>query len=189
VCHRFQARDCRTTTGFSLKRGPQKELLSITVRTLANKILQFDGLHPSTTIRDVKLLIESEHNVPAALQTLNLLDKSLDDQRAFDQCGITNGTVVTLVMNLRKPMIYLFGKLTGNDLNGTWVKDSTGTQNIEVRLSLDRAWELAVMNPSMKISSGDYVQSATWSVDANSYGRLLDRASGQAMSCLFWDGL
>jgi hypothetical protein len=143
-----------------LKRGSQKELLSINVRTLGNKILQFDGLYSSTTIKDVKLLIQADHNVPAALQRLNLFDKPLNNQQMLDQCGITDGTVVNLIMHLRKPMIYLVGLEQIYGSNGS-LHPNPKSQNIEVRLSLDRAWELCVLHKSMKLSPVHYVQSAT----------------------------
>jgi hypothetical protein len=187
VYHCSPAKYRRATATFSPSRGGDKELLSITVRTLGNKILQLNGFYPSTNVRDIKLLIESKHNVPATLQTLSLLDKPLDDQKTFDQCGITNGAVINLAMNLRKPMIYLFGP--GIYLEGRLQSDSIGTQNVEVRLSLDRAWELSILHPSMRIYSRDYVQSVTWTVDVKPNGALLDHSSGSEMSYLFWDGL
>jgi hypothetical protein len=155
---------------------------------LADKLMHFDGLHPSTIIKDVKLLIESKYGVPAALQRLYLL-KPLDDQKTLGQCGIANGTVVNFTVNLRKPLIYFYVSYYMRDSRGYQAENTEGIKNIEVKLTLDRAWELSIVYPSMEISSGDHVQSVTWNVDAKRDGTLFDYSSQREATYIYWDGL
>jgi hypothetical protein len=136
------------------KQPPPHEPLSITVRTMTNEVMWFDELCPSTTIHDIKALIETQLNVPAALQRLDLRGKPLSDQRTFEQCNITNGTAVNLTSSLRKSMIYLREHSNIKLSNGGQRDNPNGTQNIEVRLSVNRAWELSiVLHPAEVLST------------------------------------
>jgi hypothetical protein len=170
------------------KRLDLEEPLSITVHTTTNEIMQFDNLYPSTTIKDIKALIEAQYNVPTALQRLDLLGKALSDHKTFEQCDIINGTAVNLALSVRKSMIFLFGS-PGFPSNDGWEDPPDGTQNIEVRLSLNRAWELSIVLPSANVSTSDFVQSVNWTLDARPDGTLYDREAGVEISYLFWDGL
>jgi hypothetical protein len=176
------------TTSLSLRRGLRKDPVSINIQTFANTFVQFDGLNPSTTIADIKLLIQAKHGVPAALQTLNHSGKTLDDQNTLDQSGISNGAVVSLTTHLRKPMIHLFKRWWGV-IGGSCSFYFADLQGMEVQLSLDQAWELSMMYPSMKSPPGNYVQSAKWTVDLQKDGALFDHDSGKELMYLFWDGL
>jgi prepilin-type processing-associated H-X9-DG protein len=155
--------------------------LSITVCT-TNRHLPFDGLYPSTTILDLKLLIQHHHKVPAALQKVKLFGNLLDDQKTFEQCNITDGTVVDLILSLRRSMIYLLGRYDSGS-------GSESTKGVKVELSLNRAWEISLLRPTMKVSPSDYVQSVTWTMDAKYQGTLTKPGSTKEMFYICWDGL
>jgi hypothetical protein len=151
--------------------------------------MRFDGLYPSTIIKDVKILIEDKYDVPSALQNLELLKKPLDDQTTLDQCGITNGAVVDFTVNFREPLIYFCVPVEVVDRYSDVVPNPEGTKHVEVKLTLDRAWEMSIAHPSMEISSRAYVQSVTWTLDARLDGTLIDCNSLREATYLFWDGL
>jgi hypothetical protein len=174
---------------FSGKRLPPEEPFSIIVRTMTNEVMRFDRMHPSTTIKDIKTLIETQHNVPIALQKLDLLGQPLGDRRTLEQCDITNGTAVNLTLGLRQSMIYLTGRSYVRLSKSNVQHTPNGTQNIKVQLSLNRAWELSVIFHSSGYLSRDFIQSMSWTVDASSNGMLHNHDSGIDMPCLFWDGL
>jgi hypothetical protein len=155
---------------------------------MANEVMQFDDLYPSTTIKDIKTLIGTQHNVPTALQRLDLLGKPLSDHKTFEQCDIMNGTAVNLTLISRTSMIYLLGCFYSL-VNGSRLYTPAGTDNIEVQLSLNRAWELSMVLPSAKVLSNDFVQSVGWTLDAEPDGTLHDHGTGSEMLYLFWDGL
>jgi hypothetical protein len=156
------------------------EPLSITIRTTTYKYLSFNCLGSSTTILDLKTLIQCQHRVPVVLQSLTLFGKILDDKKTLEQHGITDGAIIDLATNMRNSVICLLGS---NRATGA------GTKDIKVELSLNRAWEISLLRPSMKVSSSDYAQSVTWTVDAKHDGTLLDHESGKEMPHLHWDGL
>jgi hypothetical protein len=178
----------RYSTVSPFKRVRHKEPISIIVRTLENKRMQFDGLDPATTIQAIKLLIQARHSVPAALQWLGLSGKPLDDQKTLDHCGITDNTVVDFTVRSRKTMLYL---ILGQPYwsGHSWRYTYKSTQGIKVRLALDHALDISILHPSIKPVSGDYVQSVTWSVDLQSDGTLLEHNSGNQVTYLSWDGL
>jgi hypothetical protein len=183
-----QAKSRLTASILSGRRPAPEEPISITVRTMANRVMQFDDLYPSTTIKDIKTLIETQHNVPTALQRLDLLGKPLSDQKTFEQCDIMNGTAVNLTLISRTSMIYL-SERSRILVNGNWQNTPNGTQNIEVQLSMNRAWELSIVLPSVKKNSNDFIQSVSWTLDAKPSGLLHDHDTGIDISYLFWDDL
>jgi hypothetical protein len=186
----FSAKVRYAPAGFPLRRVRHKGPLSLTVRTLENKRMQFDDLDPSTTIKAVKLLIQSRHSVPAALQRLNLAENPLDDQKTLDQCGITDETVVDFTVHSRKSMIYLLMRQQCRNDWGNLYYQYGSAEGIEIQLSLDHTLEISTLHPFMKILPGEYVKSVKWSVDLKSSDMaLLDRSSGKEVMCLFWDGL
>ncbi|KAG9120686.1 hypothetical protein FRC07_003720 [Ceratobasidium sp. 392] len=52
---------------------------SIFVRTISLKLLEFNNVSPSLTVRSFKALIQTQLNLPATLQSLGLMGKHLDD--------------------------------------------------------------------------------------------------------------
>jgi hypothetical protein len=150
--------------------------------------MHFDGLDPSTTVKDIKLLVQAQISVSAYFQRLSLLDNVLDDLKTLDQCGVTGKTIFELTTNLRKPMIYIIRPQGGSWYDGNFFYTNGIFQGIEVQLSLDRTWELSILHPSMKISPGDYVQSINWTIDLRSNKTLFDRNLGREVMYLFWDG-
>jgi hypothetical protein len=116
-------------------------------------------------------LIQAKCGVLAAFQKLDYSARVLDDQNTLDQSGITNEAVVGLSTNLRKPMIYLFGRGYVTSRGYTSVGYLV-FQGMQVQLSLDRAWEFSMMHPSTNTPPGDYVQTAKWTVDLQKDGTL-----------------
>ncbi|KAG8736601.1 hypothetical protein FRC10_009136 [Ceratobasidium sp. 414] len=99
---------------------------------MSHKVLKFDNLHRSTKIKDIKSLIEAQYGVPAALQKLDLSDGVLGDTVTLAQSGIISSKTLGLSLDTRHTMIYLFASRD----QGRVLK------KVEVKLSLDRAWEL-----------------------------------------------
>ncbi|KAG9122325.1 hypothetical protein FRC07_001360 [Ceratobasidium sp. 392] len=162
-----------------------RKTCSVTLRTPSLKLVKFKGLHSSTTIRDVKFLIETRYGVPAALQKLclfNILPRYLGDSNTLTQCHVASSKIVDVLVQARKSMIYL---LPGGSQSSRGLSYS----NVEVQVSLNRSWELANLRPATEGELGDYFQSASWVVDVSGDGILLERGSKAELTYLFWDGM
>ncbi|KAG8712344.1 hypothetical protein FRC08_014722 [Ceratobasidium sp. 394] len=151
--------------------------VSVTVRTASHRILKFGDLPVSTRIKDIKSRIEVEHGIPAALQSFDLFGASLDDIDTLKQSSVARSKYLELSSRTRRTMIYLFAPSNHSLLN------------VQVKLCLDYAWELAALCPSAEVSDARYVQSVFWAVDVDKNGRLIDRNSQKELSCLTWDSL
>ncbi|KAG8739558.1 hypothetical protein FRC10_005447 [Ceratobasidium sp. 414] len=156
--------------------------VSITIRTPSHTLLDLDDLPASTKIGDVKSLIEHKHGMPATLQRLNLLGNPLDDSATLAQSDITFPTIADLTIIARQCMIYLH---PGTNQHNQFLS----YQNVGVKFSLNRAWELAALHRSAEILSKDYTQSVSWTVDVATDGVLTEHGSGTKLSYLFWDGV
>ncbi|KAG8716389.1 hypothetical protein FRC08_009522 [Ceratobasidium sp. 394] len=158
------------------------DTLMVSVRTTSQALLEFSYIRPSSTIGELKSLIETAYRVPAVLQRLNLLGQPLDNTKTLEQCKITNWTILDLHLNARQYMIYLYNDQTLQTSERFRHKD------VEVRLSLNRAWELSTLRPSIQTPAQDYPQSVSWTVDVG-WGALFDHGSNTETTCLFWDGI
>ncbi|KAG9075779.1 hypothetical protein FRC06_009891, partial [Ceratobasidium sp. 370] len=156
--------------------------LSITVRTPSQTLLELNDLRPSLNIKDVKHLIEATYGMPAALQRLDLLGKPLGDSMALSQFKGTPLPIVDLIVNARQSMICLF---PGRGRNGRY----PSYENIDIRLSLNRAWELAALRRSTEGLPKDHDQSVSWNIDVAQNGVLTEHGSQTKLTYLFWDGL
>ncbi|KAG9122326.1 hypothetical protein FRC07_001361 [Ceratobasidium sp. 392] len=165
-------------------------IISATVRTPSQKLLEFGDLRSTTTIREVKLLIETEHNVPAALQILRLATKHLDDSKTLAHYDISSSTIIDLIVNARKSMIYLIPGWEAPQAYGYQYGRRRATyQNVEVQLSLNQSWEVAAHRLSRGLPSKDYIHTAAWTVDVAPDKRLWEQSSKAEMTYLFWDGI
>ncbi|KAG9121642.1 hypothetical protein FRC07_002331 [Ceratobasidium sp. 392] len=144
--------------------------IAVTLRTPSLKLVKFKGLHSSTTVRDVKFLIETRYGIPAALQKLCLFNI------------LPSSKIVDVLVQARKSMIYL---LPGSSQSSRGLSYS----NVEVQVSLNRSWELANLRPATEKELEDYFQSASWVVDVSGDGILLERGSKAELTYLFWDGM
>ncbi|KAG9075624.1 hypothetical protein FRC06_009980, partial [Ceratobasidium sp. 370] len=126
---------------------------SITIHTPSYRVLEFRDLGVATTIKDVKSLIEAEHGIPAALQSLELAGKRLDDMKTLQQSGVTDSRACDLSLRTRQTMIYLFAPSDKGASRKRVLKA------IDVQLSLDRAWELAALYPGTSPKS--FIQSVS----------------------------
>ncbi|KAG8736499.1 hypothetical protein FRC10_009233 [Ceratobasidium sp. 414] len=158
---------------------PRQASVPITIRTPSHKVLKFGNLRGSTKIKDVKSLIEAQYRIPADLQRLNLSGQGLDDMNTLEQSGVTRSKTLDLSLDTRHTMIYLFASLDQNRV----LKD------VQVKLSLDRAWELAALYPFEEDSHKQYIQSVSWTVDVGEDWKLFDSGSQKQLSCLTWDGM
>ncbi|KAG9080592.1 hypothetical protein FRC06_006386 [Ceratobasidium sp. 370] len=157
-------------------------ILAISVRTTSQALLELSDLRPSSTISDLKSLIEMAYRVPAVLQRLDLHGQPLDDAKTLEQCKISDWTILDLYLNARQYMIYLYPDPTLS------TSERFCHRNVEVKLSLNRSWELADLRPSRKAPLNDYAQSVSWTVDV-APGALLDKGSSVELTCLYWDGM
>ncbi|KAG8710942.1 hypothetical protein FRC08_016525 [Ceratobasidium sp. 394] len=160
--------------------GPS-DTFSITVRTASQQLLKLDKICSLSTVGDVKSLIETTYNVPAILQRLDLHGQPLDDSKTLEQCKITDWTILDLHLNARQYMISFYPDLT---LQTT---ERFRHKGVEVKLSLNRAWELAALRPSRESLPKDYSQCVSWTVDVT-WGELFDHDSYIQLAHLFWDG-
>ncbi|KAG9121643.1 hypothetical protein FRC07_002332 [Ceratobasidium sp. 392] len=164
---------------------------SATVRTASQKLLEFRDLRSTTTIREVKLLIEMEHNVPTALQSLRLAAKHLDDSKTLAHYYTSDSMIIDLIINARKCMIYLIpGWERIQDDEGYLDHLVRATyRSVEVQLSLNQSWELAAHRLSRDAPSKDYIHTVSWIVDILPGKPLLEQSLQAEMNCLFWDGM
>ncbi|KAG8739949.1 hypothetical protein FRC10_004976 [Ceratobasidium sp. 414] len=158
------------------------ETISITIRTASQALLKLGDLRSSSTIGNVKSLIETTYNVPAVLQRLDLLGITLVNTKTLGQYDITDWTILDLHLNARQSMIFFWPDPNIQNSGRFLHKD------VEVTLSLNRSWELATLRPSGEAPIKDYAQSVSWTVDV-AYYELLDHSSNAELSHLFWDGM
>ncbi|KAG8716388.1 hypothetical protein FRC08_009521 [Ceratobasidium sp. 394] len=156
--------------------------IRVTVRPASQELLNLGDFRSSSTIGDIKSLIETTYRVPAILQRLDLLGQPLDDAKTLEQCRITDWTILDLYLNARQSMIYLYPD------PGLQTSERFRHKDIKVQLSLNRAWELAALRPSIGAPLQEYSQAVSWTVDVAS-GGLLDHSSNTEVTCLFWDGI
>ncbi|KAG9079079.1 hypothetical protein FRC06_007965, partial [Ceratobasidium sp. 370] len=149
----------------------------IDVNTVPPRILICGQFGISDTIKSVKSHIEYVYEIPAALQKLSHCGKLLDDTKTLEQSGVTDSQTVGLSLDTRQTMIYLVAPSGKGVLN-----------KVEVKLSSDRTWELAALYPSIAPPK-ECIQSTSWTVDVDEFGRLVDCDTQTQLSCLFWDGL
>ncbi|KAG8765862.1 hypothetical protein FRC12_007238 [Ceratobasidium sp. 428] len=156
---------------------------SITIRTPSLKLLELGGLHSLNTIGSLKSLIETTYGMPAALQTVivDRWDKPANE-KTLEKSDITDSTTVDLAVAARKSMIYL---LPASDATTERVSYS----NVDVQISVNRAWEMATTRSSRLGELEDYFQSVSWTVDVSEDGILLDHGSKNELTYLFWDGI
>ncbi|KAG8695887.1 hypothetical protein FRC08_007501 [Ceratobasidium sp. 394] len=155
--------------------------VSITVQTATRKPFGLVDIPVSKTIGDIRLLIETKSGIPAALQWLDISGQRLVDTATLEQSGLASSMVCNLNLCTRQTMIYIFAP-RGKSSSGTRI-----LKNVKVKLSLDRAWELAALYP--QTSPRSIVQSASWTVNVHEDGKLVNQSSGTEHSCLFWDGM
>ncbi|KAG9077199.1 hypothetical protein FRC06_009051, partial [Ceratobasidium sp. 370] len=153
-------------------------IISITVRTPSQRILNFDNLRASITIKDIKSLIEASYGIPAALQKLDLDGTKLTDARTLEMSGVVNSAVLDLSLSTRQTMIFLVAPRGKGVLKG-----------VEVQLTLNRTWELAALYPSAEPWSREYIQSVSWIVDVAEDGKLVNSLPREELACLSWDGI
>ncbi|KAG9079583.1 hypothetical protein FRC06_007640, partial [Ceratobasidium sp. 370] len=159
------------------------QMIPITIITPSQEQLRFDMLRASTTIRTVKLLIESRYGLVAALQKLEFLQTPLDDNKTLEESGIGDGASLNLILNTRQLAIYLPAPRSNDRPSGR----STFNE-VKVQLSVNRAWELAALRLPVEVPTQHYTQSGTWVVEITRDGSLLHRDSGRSLVGLLWDG-
>ncbi|QRV81676.1 ubiquitin family protein [Ceratobasidium sp. AG-Ba] len=104
---------------------------SITVRNLTGEETQIGGLLPSSSVSDMKTTFSILRGIPISSIRLFYSGKILDDSRTISECGITSGSIVHLVLSMKKPVIYIF--------------PSSVFSNIEVNLTLNPHWQFSTL--------------------------------------------
>ncbi|KAG8767530.1 hypothetical protein FRC12_006199 [Ceratobasidium sp. 428] len=149
--------------------------IAIDVLSTSQRIFKFNRCSPSATPGELKSYIEAKHGVPAALQTIKCLGKSLQDAATLNQSGVTDGSTLSLGLNTRKTMIYFC--------------PSSRAKDIVFGIKLNRAWELIALKSSAASPPKDYIQTKTWRINITKESMLYDHYSKQTHRYLFWDGL
>ncbi|KAG9120274.1 hypothetical protein FRC07_004304 [Ceratobasidium sp. 392] len=165
--------------GFATTSTRSSDPITLTIHTTSQRVLTYSELLPSTMIRDIKSLIETDYGVPAALLTLDLRDKPLQDTITLEQAGITNGIILGLELNTRRTIIHFRGVVSGK----------TPVKNVKIQLSLNRNWELAALFRPEEGPNKDYIQSMAWNINVLGNDDLHDNIGGKDQSWLFWDGI
>jgi len=93
------------------------------------------------------------------------------------ELGITDGSLLYMVLKLRKPVIYLY---------------PPAPADIRVELSLSPAWIFSAVYPPVttqrrKLADGHVRESIRWEVRADPSGLLKDKLSGKDIAYLFWE--
>ncbi|KAG9080129.1 hypothetical protein FRC06_007049, partial [Ceratobasidium sp. 370] len=130
-----------------------RDSFSISVRTISEQRLELGNLVASSKVGDIKSLIETRYHVPAALQKLKHHGERLMDVKTLEQSGIAEWTTIDVALDARQSIICIF---RGRD------KQTEPPKNIEVRLSFNRAWELAMRRPTLGVPPADFIQTASW---------------------------
>ncbi|KAG8736158.1 hypothetical protein FRC10_009642 [Ceratobasidium sp. 414] len=159
---------------------PSRDSFSISLRTVSEQRLELEDVSPSSKIRDIKSLIETRYHIPAALLKLELLGERLKDVKTLDQSCIAEWTTVDAALEARQCMIHVFRGQDGQ---------TEPPKNIEVHLSYNRAWELAMRRPTPEVPPEDFIQTASWNLDITKNGMVLDHSSNAERKYLFWDGM
>ena len=93
------------------------------------------------------------------------------------ELGITDGSLLHMVLKLRKPVIYLYPPIP---------------MDVSVELSLSSAWVYSAVYPPVtiqrhKLADGQASEYIQWKVHADPSGLLKDELSGKDIAYLFWE--
>jgi len=93
------------------------------------------------------------------------------------ELGITDGSILHIVLKLRKPVIYLYPPTP---------------MDICIELSLTPAWVYSAVYPPVtiqrhKLADGQISEHIQWKVHADPSGLLKDELSGRDIAYLFWE--
>ncbi|KAL1663919.1 hypothetical protein GGF50DRAFT_89030 [Schizophyllum commune] len=149
---------------------------SIVVRTMTGKNLLIHSLTGSTTVDQLKYIVQDKEGIPPDEQRLGLEGVQMEGDRVLQDYGIREGSLIDLVFKLRggKPIIYLF---------------SPRSVEATVRLSLTRDWSLSAIYPSVPIADKDGGQTLEWKVQTRADGTLHELNTALDVSYLFWEAL
>ncbi|KAG8749553.1 hypothetical protein FRC12_013365 [Ceratobasidium sp. 428] len=159
------------------------DTFSVTVRTASYVHLELGDLRLSSKIGQIKSLIAEKYGVPAALQVLQLFGGRLKDTKTLAQSGVTVWTILDLALHIRQSRIFIFPDYSSH---GQGIEDYG---NIEVRYSLNRAWEVSALFPEKKKFLQDHNQTMIWNVSLANSTTLFDHELNGGVDNLFWDGI
>ena len=143
---------------------------------MTGKNLSIHSLTGSTTVDQLKYIVQDKEGIPPDEQRLGLEGVQMEGDRVLQDYGIREGSLIDLVFKLRggKPIIYLF---------------SPRTVEATVRLSLTRDWSLSAIYPSVPIADKDKGQKLEWKVQTRTDGTLHELNTELDVSYLFWEAL
>jgi hypothetical protein len=153
------------------------ETIKIMVKTLAG-LTQSYNTHGSDSIANVCEKISSTTGIPVCQIRLIYSGRDISaSELTVAELGITDGSLLHMVLKLRKPVIYLY---------------PPAPMDICVELSLSSAWIFSVVYPPVttqrrKLTDGHVRESIRWEVRADPSGFLKDKLSGKDIAYLFWE--
>ncbi len=149
---------------------PEK-MIKVVVQTLTRKQIPVD-LALSSTVAQLKAAVTAAEGIPERQQRLVYNGRPImNDTATLAVLGISDGAVVSLVMGLRKPVIYLM---------------PPEPTDLVVKLALRPQWLFSAVYPPTTIVK-DKVERIEWRVKANPNGRMTDD-KGIETTYLFWEG-
>ncbi|KAG9124009.1 hypothetical protein FRC07_013205 [Ceratobasidium sp. 392] len=159
-------------------------LFSIAVRTPSQKLVELEGLHSSSQIGQIKSLLDTKLGIPTALQRLNLFGERLQDTKTLGQSGVTERTILDLVLNARQSIIYVLPDPKVQPRGQRYVHE-----NIKIQYSSDLAWELSALFPSRGKPASSSKQSISWNVSVSTDRTFFDHETHTESITIFWDGI
>ena len=151
--------------------------IKIMVKTLAGPT-QSHNVHGSDSIAKVCEEISNTIGVPACQIRLIYSGRDISaSELTVAELGITDGSLLYMVLKLRKPVIYLY---------------PPASMDICVELSLSSAWIFSAVYPPVttqkrKLADGHFREYIRWEVHADPSGLLKDKLTGTDIAYLFWE--
>ncbi|KAG8813201.1 hypothetical protein FRC17_001635, partial [Serendipita sp. 399] len=144
----------------------------ITVKDLLKRTYNFN-VSPVDTIGSLKEQIQSQTGLSRCQIRLVYGGKQLEDGKTIEEYSIGPGSIVFMVLALRKPVIYLF---------------STTPTKAQVSLSLCSSLSFTTLYPVVPVQKSDSEsEMVNWNVETQKDGTLLDLESGLEVAYLYWE--
>ena len=153
------------------------DTVKIMVKPLAGATQSYT-VHRSDSIAKICEEISNTAGIPACQIRLIYSGRDITaTELTVAELGITDGSLLHMVLKLRKPVIYLY---------------PPAPMDICVELSLTSAWVFSAVYPLVaiqrhKLADGQAREYIQWGVHAVPSGLLKDKLSGKDVAYLFWE--